>query len=364
MTTRVLIVDDSAVARQALRVALTADRGLRVVGEAATGVEALQLIDELRPDIVTMDVFLRAENGIDVAAAIMSRCPVPILVVTAKNPSEPGLLYSALEAGALDVWAKPPPRRSAHYEEQRARLVRVIKALARVPVVRRFRRRPASAGQRPSPVQSPADAELRDAGRIAAILIGASTGGPPVLARILRDLRAPFEIPIVIVQHMAPGFGPGFVEWLSDVSGHRVRIVERATTLSPGAVVLAPPERHLVFRGLHLVAPLDDVRRDYQRPSINTLFESAARHLGSRAIAVVLTGMGRDGADGLAMLKSAGAVTMVQSPPSCAVSSMPVSALAAGGVGHSVEPGAIAERLRLIISRQGVDAGAGREERI
>lgn len=361
MTTRVLIVDDSSVARYALRAALAPDPDICVVAETATGEEALRLVEQTRPDIVTMDVFLRAENGIEVAAAIMGRCAVPILVVTAKNPTDPKLLYAALQAGALDVWAKPPPAASPQYEEQRGRLARVLKALARVPVVHRRRRPglpPMAAGDAEpalTPAQGGTEREV--------VLLGASTGGPPVLAEVLAALPAPFGLPIVIVQHMAPGFSDGFARWLGDASGHEVEVVEGHTPIAPGSVLLAPPARHLVFQSPTTVAPIDGASRDYQRPSVNILFESAARHLGARVAAVVLTGMGRDGTDGLAALKAEGALSLVQTPRSCAVGSMPKNALAAGVVDAALEPAAIAARLRSLVPAATIEPTTTWEDR-
>lgn len=347
MATRVLIVDDSSVARYALRTALARDPDIRVVSETATGEEALRLIPQLKPDIVTMDVFLRSENGLDVTAAIMASCAVPILVVTAKNPTDPELLYAALQAGALDVWAKLPSAKNPHYEEQRVRLARVLKSLARVPVVHRRRRAGQTVAHEGVP-ERPSTRAQKDS-RPAVVLLGASTGGPPVLAEVLAALPAPFNLPIVIVQHMAPGFTDGFARWLSDASGHRVEVAERETSLAPGSVVLAPPARHLIFQSPTTVAPIDGPSRDYQMPSVNVLFESAARHLGHRVAAVVFTGMGRDGTDGLAMLKAEGALSLVQTPSSCAVGSMPKNALAAGVVDAALEPAAIAARLRVLV---------------
>ena len=241
--TRVLIVDDSATARHALREALRTDSSIEVVGEAATGDQAGREVLRLRPDIVTMDVYLHRENGIDVAATLMRDMPLPILVVTGRDPGDPKLLYDALAAGALDVFCKLPIRTAPTYDVQRRRLIRLLLALSRVPVVRR-RRAMVARQVPPAPITRPMNDTSR---RPEVILLGASTGGPPVVAELLRSLPSPCALPIVLVQHLAEGFDTGFATWLKEVTGHSIEIVRAPTFARSGRVYLAPSGHHLVF---------------------------------------------------------------------------------------------------------------------
>jgi len=203
---RLLIVDDSKTARAALRVALADDPEIEVIGEAAERETALALLRERSPDLVTMDVFLRAENGLDLAASIMQTQATPIVVITAANAKDPGLVFRALGSGVLDVCAKLPGRNHPDYEARRARLKRTLKTLARVPVVHRTATpaRSATKTLRLSPPE-PVRGEVDGSAHGTILLIGASTGGPPVLASLLRALPRPLPLPIAVVQHMAAG---------------------------------------------------------------------------------------------------------------------------------------------------------------
>jgi two-component system chemotaxis response regulator CheB len=358
MSARILVVDDSATARLALRMALESHPGLHVVAEAADRAEALARARRLRPDIITMDVFLRRENGLDVAAAIMAESPCPILVVTGGDTAEPGLIYRALEVGALDICAKPPSPRHPRYQQQRSRLIRLVTSLAGVPVVRR--RRPVAAPAAIPPAIPPAtppamalpDPEPQRTGNAAALLIGASTGGPPVLRTILASLGPDLPVPALVVQHIAPGFTEGLATWLTQTTGLPTTLVRSATRLEPGTVYLPAGDGHLVVVSRTSAARSDAPPRAHQRPSIDVLLESAAATLGADAVAVLLTGMGSDGAEGMAALHAAGALTLVQAPATCAVDSMPRSAIARGAVTAALAPGALAEAALKHLSRR------------
>jgi len=331
---RALIVDDSRTARLALRAVLESEAGLCVVGEAEGGPEALARARSLKPDIVLMDVYLRDHNGLDVAAELMSTSPCPILAVTAANPTDPALVFRGMEVGVLDIALKPPAPDSPGYEEARRRLTRLVKALARVPVVHRFTS--ARAAPRPAPVPAPPTVP-------GLLALGASTGGPPVVKAILELLPPPFPLPVVLVQHMTTGFGHGFAKWLADVTRHRVVVVEGAQALEPGVVYVAHDDRHLRLATPRTLAPDDAGPVRHQRPSIDVLFESVARHLGgATTLAALLTGMGDDGARGLLALREAGAVTIAQAPASCVVDSMPSEAIARGAALRVLAPGEIA----------------------
>ncbi len=331
--TTVLIVDDLSTARMALRMALEADPDIEVVAEASCGSEALRLIERWQPALVTMDLFLRRENGLDVAAAIMAASPRPILIVTSADTSDGELVFRAVKAGVLDVAAKLPPPHSPDYEARRKRLVRMVKALSKVPVVRRFHASKAASMQALRPPQARVRQPIRSKGAgYQMLLIGTSTGGPPALAALLDQLEAPFPVPIAVVQHMATGFMAGFAAWLRQVTAHPIVSVVRRMRPSPGTVYLPPDDHHLRVTSARMIEPSAEPPHDYQRPSVDILFKSAAVHLDSGAIAIILTGMGGDGSQGMLALYEAGAVTIAQDPATCVVGSMPQRAIALGGV--------------------------------
>lgn len=356
MKIRVLIVDDSATARMALRIALESDPDVEVVAEVASGEEALAQACSSRPDLITMDVFLRRENGLDVAASIMSESPCPILIVTGGDIREPGLIYRAMEAGALDVCSKPPSFRHPQYERKKGRLIRLVKALSGVPVVRR-RRRDAfqeRAGHQAQEPTRPAPSPRRTSGRPEILVLGASTGGPPILRTIITGLGPGLPIPVVAVQHIAPGFAAGLASWLQAIGPMPVNLVESTMHLEPGTLYLPVDDTHLCVTATGTVSPSSAPPRGHQRPSVDTLFESAAAVYGRDVLAVLLSGMGSDGAAGMAALSAAGAFTLTQEPTTCAVDSMPRSAIGLNAVSRVLSPEEIApEILRRLVPQAG-----------
>jgi two-component system chemotaxis response regulator CheB len=361
---RVLVIDDSRTARAALRAALTRDREIDVVGEAADGTEARKLIERLKPQLITMDVFLRAESGLDLTAAIMRTAPTPIVVVTAADAKDASLVFRAMQAGALDVCAKLPSPTHPDYAARCTRLIRTIKTLQNVPVVHRWRAAPPghlAAPSMPAPITVPqprAGASAR-----AMLLLGASTGGPPVLAKLLRQLPKPFPAPIVLVQHMVPGFVPAFAKWLAEETGHSVRLVTQPCEPNAGVVYLSGDEQHLVVEPGPVVRTIQEAPRGFHRPSIDVLFESAAASsVAARFIGVLLTGMGSDGARGLLSLRQAGAHTIAQEPKSCAVASMPEQAIALDAAQRVLTPEALPAAITSSLMSSSVEARAAKAD--
>lgn len=356
---RVLIVDDSATARLALRLALERDGGIEVVGEVERGDAVLAAVRRLRPDLVVLDLFLAKASGLDVAETLMREQALPILLITAADPTCPDLTYRAMAAGVLEVCAKLPAATSLAYPRRRLELVRLVRALARVPVVhRRHSTRPSASPSAPPisgslwprereslvvpsepPLSRAADGE---AGSRPLLLIGASTGGPKLVRDLLCAVSPRLGMPVVVAQHIALGFAPGLADWLSRESRRRVTLVEAPISPERGAVYLPPLGRHLEVRGGVLV-PVD--LNAVHTPSIDWLFTTAARDLDRGSVAVLLTGMGCDGAAGLLALHRAGATTIAQRPSTCVVDSMPRAAIAAGAVRLVLTPGEIAETL-------------------
>jgi two-component system, chemotaxis family, protein-glutamate methylesterase/glutaminase len=322
---RVVVVDDSATSRQLLVEILRADAEMDVVGQAADGLEAVEMVKRLRPDIVTMDVQMPRLDGFAATKRIMVEVPTPILITTGVDPRALSVSLETVRAGALAVHAKPGNPQAPHFEGEARELVRQVKAMSRVKVVRHHEPEPprvlAPAGRPPL---------LGVGAPTAVVAIAASTGGPGAIHRILTSLPADFPIPILIVQHMARGFSPGLAGWLDTASLLRVKLAESGERLEPATVYMGVDDRHLCMsaaRRIHLstAPPVGGFR-----PSGTMLFESVAVAYGATAVAVILTGMGRDGVDGLRAIRSAGGRTIAEAEATAVVYGMPGAAVQAG----------------------------------
>jgi two-component system, chemotaxis family, protein-glutamate methylesterase/glutaminase len=322
---RVLVVDDSPTARLLLVSILKADAGIDVVGQAGDGLEAVEMVKRLHPDIVTMDVQMPRLDGFAATKRIMVEAPTPILITTGVDPRAVSVSLEAVRAGALAVHAKPRDPRSPVFEEEARELVRQVKAMSRVKVVRHLGLERA----RTPVVQALPLAALQDA-PTHVIAIAASTGGPAALHLILTALPADFPVPILVVQHISSGFSAGFASWLDNASQLRVKLAERGEAILPGTVYVADDDHHLCVtatRTIHLsiAPPVDGFR-----PSATPLFETVAAAFGRNAIAVILTGMGRDGVEGLRAIRKAGGRTIAESEETAIVYGMPGAAVNAG----------------------------------
>lgn len=341
---RVLVVDDSAVIRTILVTMLQSVPGFDVVGEAVDGIEAVEMTALLRPDVVTMDIRMPRMNGLEATRQIMRTTPTPIVVVaTSIHEADLNIAFSAIEAGALTVVEKPRGLLPEDFEPVRDQLVTTVRLMADVHVVTLWA---------DSHVQAPATARPTHAQRIASrpevIVIGASTGGPGVLHEILRYLPGTFSIPIAVVQHITPGFGQGFAQWLDSVTDLQVRIASEGDRLRPGHILIAPDDVHLKLMKGGLIHLDDSPPISGRRPSVTRLFESAASAYGAASLGVILTGMGDDGVDGLAMLRRFGGRTVAQSEETCIVFGMPKVAIDRGIVDQVLAPAEISTLLRTL----------------
>ena len=334
---RVLVVDDSPTARLLITKTLESDAGIRVVGTAEDGNEAVRFAKALRPDLITMDVRMPRLNGLMATEQIMAGSPTPILIVSSSvDAPDLQITFRALQAGALDVIEKPKALTAEGFDAMRDRLVDRVKAMAEIRVV--GRRAPAGG----FPVIAPSSR------RYHLITIGASTGGPQLLEQILRGLPDKFPAPILLVQHMTPGFTAGFVRWLKQDCRVQVKLADDGEPLLPGSVYVAPDGKHLRV-GPNWKASLGLEPAGLFRPAIDVLFESAASVVGSSAVGLLLTGMGSDGTKGLLALRAAGGLTLAQDSGSCVVSGMPDSARAAGAVEKTIEPETIPALLASLV---------------
>lgn len=341
---RVLIVEDSATMRHHLRESLAGDPELQVVGEAADGGEAVELVGRLRPDVVTMDMMLPTMSGLVATEHIMAEHPTPILVVSSADRRELFSTYNALAAGAVDVLEKP--RGDATDADWGRRLCAAVRLVSRIRVITHPRARLDGRGR--ASVPEPSAVSLPPVDVLRAVALGASTGGPGALTELLRALPAGFLPPVLCVQHIAASepFAVAFSDWLAGQTGRNVSYARDRTPVAAltGRVLLAPPDRHMLVRdGLLRIS--DAPPRHSCRPSVDVLFESVAAEYGASAAGCLLTGMGRDGAEGLLAMRARGAVTFAQDEASCVVYGMPREAALRGAAGYVLPPAKIAARL-------------------
>jgi two-component system chemotaxis response regulator CheB len=344
---RVLIVDDSAFARKVVREILQASPEIEVVGIARDGLEALERIEELRPDVVTLDLVMPDLDGTGVLRALPAGGPRVVVVSISGVHSALGL--QALELGAFDIVQKPTAVASDRLYVMDRDLVAKVLTAARASV-----RPPVPVGA-PLPIAAGATAaEARPALR--AIVVGASTGGPPAVGRLLAALPAGFPVPIAVVVHLPVEYTETFAKRLDATTPFIVREASDGLAVGPGEVVVARGGSHLQLGVLpgriaaHLsLAPLEALHR----PSVDVLFESAARAFGRDVLAVVLTGMGDDGTAGARALKLAGATVLTEAESSCVVYGMPRSVVDAGLSDAAVPLERMAEEIVRRLRHQG-----------
>jgi two-component system chemotaxis response regulator CheB len=335
----VLVVDDSALMRKLIAQMLERDSSIQVVGTAMDGAFALEKIGELKPDVVTLDLEMPRMNGTETLREVMRKHRVPVIVVSAHTTSGASATFKALSAGALDFVAKPADSGSAHMDEMAAELIAKIKGAAHGQI---------GAAPKLTGLRRAAKLPRAQAPPTKVVAIGISTGGPNTLQYVLAQLPSDFPGTILIVQHMPEGFTEMFARRLHDTCAIDVKEARSGDLLLAGRALVCPGNQHMRVRKMPLgpvVVLSDDERVNGHRPSVDVLFRSVAQEFGAQGIAVIMTGMGDDGADAMAAVKAAGGLTIAQSAESCVVFGMPKAAIERGHASRVVPLDALAHTL-------------------
>ncbi|MBI4269539.1 MAG: chemotaxis-specific protein-glutamate methyltransferase CheB [Candidatus Rokubacteria bacterium] len=333
---RVVLAEDSPVTREYLAHLLRESGAFEVVGIVGDGGAAVEATQRLRPDVVLMDIHMPRMNGYEATRRIMERTPTPIVLISASlDRDEVGMSFEALRAGALTVLGKPVglghPEAAATVEQ----MVSTLRLMAEVKVVRRW---PAA----PAPAPPPAPVPVLPMRRARLVAIGASTGGPAVLAEILGRLPAGLAAPVLVVQHIAPGFVGGLGEWLGGQTPLAVRVAQAGEPLNAATVYIAPDGHQMGVTRDGRISLVNDAAADGFRPSATYLFESVARAMPLLSVGVLLSGMGRDGAAGLRALRDAGGLTIAQDRETSVIFGMPAEAVRLGAAAYVLPPEEIA----------------------
>jgi two-component system chemotaxis response regulator CheB len=342
---KVLITEDSPVVRGYLKYILDSDPEIEVVGIACDGEEAVRMVNENKPDVVTMDIHMPKMDGYQATRRIMETSPVPIVICSASwNPEEVEKTFRTMEAGAVAALEKPRGPGHPESDSSVGELLRTVKLMSGVKVVRRWssdRRKKAEAKtpEKPVMVSQKAKSEVK------LVVVGSSTGGPLVLQTLLAGLPKNFPVPVVIVQHIASGFLIGLCEWLVRTTNFPTRIPDNGEKLLAGHAYLAPDKYQISVDPQLRVVLTEDHSDQGLCPSVSYLFNSAVNRFGKHVIGVLLTGMGKDGSLELKRLRDQGAFTIAQDKETSVVHGMPGEAIKMGGASIILSSSEIPKKL-------------------
>lgn len=344
---RLLVVEDSPSVREFLLYLFASDQEIQVIGTASNGEEALEAVKHKKPDVITMDLHMPRMDGYAATRAIMENIPTPIVIVTGSSSSdELSNTLSALEAGALAVTKRPQGIGHPDHAATARELIQTVKLMSEIKVVKRWAK-PGKTSSKPHEAHPatpmPALPTARKVFRLVAI--GSSTGGPLVLQQILAQLPQAFPLPIMIVQHIAQGFTEGFVEWLTEASRFPGVLAANGTVMRPGHAYIVPNDYQASVDSYGRITLKKDPPENGHCPSVSYLFRSVAEAYREHAIGVLLTGMGKDGAAELGLMKDKGALTIAQDKESSVVHGMPGTAIALGAATYVLGPEKIAAAL-------------------
>jgi len=346
---RVLIVDDSKVVQEFLYHVLSSDPEIQIVGVANSGEEAIEMVRMNEPDVITMDIHMPGIDGYETTRKIMEVSPTPIVIVSGSlTIKEEANIFRSLEAGALAVVQRPAGIGNPESALSQRELIKTVKLMSKVKITRLFPpgRKPQIEQTEPSAFVQPFENYLK---RIQVIAIGASTGGPIILQRILSRLPEDLPVPVLIVQHIAAGFGRPLIEWLSFTSGIKLKLAIDGESILAGTGYIAPDHFHMEITNDRKIRLNSKGPENVAKPSINSLFHSVALSYGMNALGVLLTGIGSDGTEELKFMKEKGGLTLVQDEASSTVYDLPREALRIGAADLSFSP----ERIAAFLAKSG-----------
>ncbi|MEN2994874.1 MAG: chemotaxis response regulator protein-glutamate methylesterase [Thermodesulfovibrio sp.] len=330
---KVLVVDDSAFMRKAITAMLQEDPEIKVIGTAKDGVEAVQMVQELKPDIVTMDVEMPRMDGITALKEIMNKSPVPVIMVSSLTTEGAKVTLEALELGAVDFIPKNLSELSVNIVKIKEMLIEKIKTIAKRGIVKRKpTARNLETKIETSKIEIP-KTRVSTERKVGIVAIGTSTGGPKALQEIIPKLPKDFPVPVVIAQHMPPNFTKPFAERLDQLSQLSVKEAEEGEVIKPGFVYIAPGRGHMRIKrkGINTFVSISEDKEEFiYRPSVDLLMLSVAECYPGRSLGVILTGMGNDGAKGCKKIKETGGRVFAQNEESCVVYGMPRAVIEAG----------------------------------
>lgn len=324
---RVLVVDDSALMRKLIPQILASDPEIEVVGTAMDGAFGLKKIEDLRPDVVTLDLEMPRMDGLEMLRQIMRKYRVPVIIVSALTTQGATATFKALALGALDFVAKPRDAASVHMDQIATDLIAKIKVASRT----RMRNLTAPSVLERHRAAKPAHPPRKAPTKV--IAIGVSTGGPNALQYLLSQLPGDFSASILVVQHMPEGFTDMFARRLNECCAIEVKEAQSGDLVLSGRALVCPGDRHMKVRRMPLADTIvlsNEPRVNGHRPSVDVLFRSVGAEFGGRAVGVLMTGMGDDGANGMGAIKDAGGLTIAQAEDSCVVFGMPKAAIERG----------------------------------
>ncbi len=340
---RVLVVDDSALMRKLIPQALADDPNIEIVGTAMDGLIGLRKIEELHPHVVTLDLEMPRMDGIEMLRKITGKHRVPVIVVSAHTEEGASLTLKALSLGAFDFVTKPQDAALGHLRQIASELALKVKVAASSGAPKMILTVSSPKRKEPRPFST----KPRWPSRIVAI--GISTGGPNALQYLFSQLPEDFPGCLVVVQHMPEGFTEMFAQRLDESSAIEVKEAQSGDLLLAGRALICPGNRHIKVRRMEhgdIAVLVDQPRVNGHRPSVDVLFNSVAQEFGNKAVAVLMTGMGEDGAAGLGAIQASGGFTIAQSPDTCIVDSMPRSAIDRGFASRVVSLPALASMLQ------------------
>lgn len=336
---KVLVVDDSPAIRELMIYILSSDDDIQIIGTANSGENAIKFIEKNKPDIITMNIRMPGMNGFETTRRIMEINPVPIVIVTGLfNSQDIDKTFQAMEAGAVSVLEKPVGITDVDFNKVSQEIINRVKLMSEIKVVRR--KTVYKKVKQDFSICTKLDSVLP---KIKIVAIGVSTGGPSVLQTIFSKLPSNIKIPILVVQHITPGFIKGLVDWLSEVTKYPIHIAQQGERALPGHIYFAPDGFHMEIRANGHIFLSETEKENGSRPAVSCLFRSVADYYGENSMGILLTGMGKDGAKELKLLKDKRAITIVQDRETSTIYGMPGEAVKLGAATYVLSPEKIAE---------------------